>query len=149
MANIIISKDNIFAQTAPSSGDVLLGVHTDGTLYTIDSTGFTAPVGATGAVDYYPYYVVTVATYSVSAVSMTPQYVGVSFSGTVSLYLPNADSISGKVVVVKDETGISATRPITIYPFTGQKIDKESLAILSVNYGSLSMIARDSKWWII
>jgi len=78
-------------------------------------------------------------------------YIGVNYSGAVSITLPKADR-EGKVFVIKDELGEASrgnNRHITIYPSGLDLIDGRDKAVLAYDYGSLTFIWKGNSWRII
>ena len=81
------------------------------------------------------------ATYTVND---TDYYLGVNYAGPVTITLPVSPS-SGRILVIKDESGNSANNPITV----SGTIDNDSGGfILKLNNGGVQMIYR-SGWRII
>ena len=76
----------------------------------------------------------------------THDYFGISYSAGASyVVLPNAD-YDGKVVVIKDESGLASLSPITV---AAQKIDSATMSTIQLDHGSITLIWRGSSWWII
>jgi hypothetical protein len=78
-------------------------------------------------------------------------YIGVNFSGAVTIVLPKAER-EGKIFVVKDELGEASkgtNRYITILPSSSDLIDGRDRAILAYNFGSLTFIWRNNSWRVI
>jgi hypothetical protein len=78
-------------------------------------------------------------------------YIGVNFSGAVTIVLPKAER-EGKIFVVKDELGEASkgtNRYITILPSSSDLIDGRDQAILAYNFGSLTFIWRNNSWRVI
>lgn len=85
--------------------------------------------------------------------SVKPQdyYIGVNFSGAVTITLPHAEK-EGKIFVIKDELGEASkgsNRHITIFPSSPDLIDGRDRAILAYDYGSLTFIWRNNSWRIV
>lgn len=88
-----------------------------------------------------------------STYTITPRdyYVGVNYSGAVTITLPKADR-EGKIFVVKDELGEASkgtNRYITILPSSNDLIDGRDKAILAYDYGSLTFIWKGNSWRVI
>lgn len=78
-------------------------------------------------------------------------YIGVNFSGAVTIILPRAER-EGKIFVVKDELGEASkgtNRYITILPSGQDLIDGRDRAILAYDFGSLTFIWRNNSWRVI
>lgn len=78
-------------------------------------------------------------------------YIGVNYSGAVSITLPHADR-EGKVFIVKDELGEASkgtNRYITILPTGSDLIDDKNKAILAYDYGSLTFIWKNNSWRVV
>lgn len=91
---------------------------------------------------------VTSASYNVS---LNDYYVGVNYSGAVTITLPTADR-EGKVFIIKDELGEASkgtNRYITILPTGSDLIDGRDRAILAFDYGSLTFIWKNNSWRVV
>ena len=78
-------------------------------------------------------------------------YIGINFSGAVTIVLPRAER-EGKIFVVKDELGEASkgtNRYITILPSGQDLIDGRDRAILAYDFGSLTFIWRNNSWKVI
>jgi hypothetical protein len=96
---------------------------------------------------------VPVTSVTTSFYTITPRdyYIGVNYSGAVSIRLPKADR-QGKIFVVKDELGEASkgtNRYITILPSGDDLIDGRDRAILAYDYGSLTFIWKGNSWRVI
>jgi hypothetical protein len=92
------------------------------------------------------------ASYSIVSNTDTLTYYGVGHTqSAVSLYLPEINSVNnGKIIIIKDETGLSNFQPLTIEPYPGDTIDGQNNPIqLAINNGSLTFLKNDKGWWII
>src|SRR6185369_16293636 len=67
----------------------------------------------------------------------------------VTLTLPSAAGVAGRVYVVKDEAGAAAARPITVRAQPGQAIDGVASVSIASNYGALQLISSGSQWFIM
>jgi len=92
---------------------------------------------------------------SVTGVTTTPftatttySYYGVTNLGGTSIEIPNPSGIDGYTIRIKDETGTASINPINITPAIGN-IDGNPSVAMSINYMSLTMVARNNNWWII
>lgn len=77
-------------------------------------------------------------------------YIGVNYSGKVTVYLPTSP-VQGREVIVKDESGncgAGINRWITIRTADGLNIDGKNAANLAINYGSLTFVNRNG-WRIV
>lgn len=93
---------------------------------------------------------ITSVTSSSYNITLNDYYVGVNYSGAVTLTLPKADR-EGKIFVIKDELGEASkgtNRYITIIPSDSDLIDGKDKAILAYDYGSLSFIWKNNSWRI-
>jgi hypothetical protein len=96
---------------------------------------------------------VPMASITSSFYQIVPQdyYIGVNFSGAVTIVLPRAER-EGKIFVVKDELGEASkgtNRYITILPSSPDLIDGRDRAILAYDFGSLTFIWRNNSWRVI
>lgn len=112
--------ENIWVQLASAvNTDVITSIHT--------------AVGVTG---------------SVYSVLTTDYYIGVSYSGAVSITLPESPE-SGREIVIKDESGNAGTNHITVQGGTSShKIDNLGTGGITSDNGSLRLIYRNG-WRII
>ena len=94
---------------------------------------------------------ITSVTTSSYNVSLNDYYIGVNYSGAVTITLPNADR-EGKVFIIKDELGEASkgtNRYITILPTGSDLIDDRNRAILAYDYGSLTFIWKNNSWRVV
>lgn len=94
---------------------------------------------------------VTSVTTSTYTVSLRDYYIGVNYSGAVTIILPKADR-QGKIFVVKDELGEASkgtNRYITVLPTGSDLIDGRDRVILAYDYGSLTFVWKGSSWRVI
>lgn len=87
-----------------------------------------------------------------SSYTITPRdyYIGVNYSGAVTITLPSPRQ-NGKVYIVKDELGEASkgtNRYITILPSGTDLIDGRDRAILAFDFGSLTFIYRNG-WRVV
>lgn len=95
-----------------------------------------------------PVRTVTTSSY---VVSQRDYYIGVYYSGAVTITLPKADR-NGRKYIIKDELGESSqgtNRYITVFPQTGDLIDGRDRAILAYDFGSLTFIWNNNSWRIV
>jgi len=133
----LTKTDNFRLTTSPNNGYVLvsdgLGNGTWQPLSAVTGTSLTSVTGITT---------------SAFTATTSYEYYGVEFTGTTSIEIPNASGIDGFKFSIKDERGTAATYPITITPVTST-IDGNPSVTMSINYMSLTMVARNNNWWII
>lgn len=94
-----------------------------------------------------PYEVVhntTEVTTSTYTVQDTDYYIGVNYSGPVTITLP-ASASSGRLLVIKDEDGDAETNPITVL---GTVDNDPGGFVIQLNNGAIQMIYRNG-WRII
>lgn len=94
---------------------------------------------------------ITSVTSSSYSITLNDYYIGVKYSGAVTITLPYADR-EGKIFVVKDELGEASkgtNRYITILPSGNDLIDGRDRAILAYDYGSLTFIWKGNSWRVI
>jgi len=99
----------------------------------------------------YNLYDVNSMTYSATLSGVKKDYFGVGWtSSSVTFNLPPLSGvINGKVITIKDETGLASINPITINANGSDKIDGLNQVIIQINYASLSIIKKSNGWWII
>jgi len=75
-------------------------------------------------------------------------YVGLTnTTSPQTVSLPTAVGKTGRVYVIKDESGGAGTRPITLKARPTETIDGASAARISTNYGVLRLISNGSNWY--
>ena len=93
----------------------------------------------------------TSVTSSSYTITLRDYYVGVNYSGAVTITLPKANR-EGKIFIVKDELGEASqgtNRYITVLPSGNDLIDGRDRAILAYDYGSLTFIWKGNSWRVI
>jgi hypothetical protein len=92
---------------------------------------------------------VTTSPYFASFSTTPREYFGVSYSSTTYFNLPTFTSTSdGKILTIKDESGLASINPIIIGAGTFS-IDGVTQSTLAINYGSLTLLKKSNGWWII
>ena len=92
----------------------------------------------------------TYVTSSSYTITENDYYIGVNYSGAVTITLPIV-TIEGTTYIVKDELGEASkgtNRYITILPSGSDKIDGQDRAILAYDFGSLTFVYR-SGWRVV
>ena len=77
--------------------------------------------------------------------SATDEYIGSTASSAITITLPAGTQ--GRVYTVKDENGGSPK--ITIVGSNGEKIDNRNSYLIDIKYQSISLVYRNTGWWII
>jgi len=78
----------------------------------------------------------------------TDYYVGVSdTSAQRTVTLPTASGKSGRVYVVKDESGGAGAHSIKVKALSGETIDGEGELSINANYGVLRVISSGTNWF--
>lgn len=110
---------------------------------TLDATKLTLKKGLA-----YNTTTVSSTTYTILA---TDFYVGVtSTSSAVTLTLPALSSVAvGTTFVVKDESGAAGTNAITVARAGSDLIDGGTSFAVDTDYGSITIVARASGWYVI
>jgi hypothetical protein len=72
-----------------------------------------------------------------------------STAAVTSLTLPTAQTVSGRVIIIKDASGNAGTNNITIDTEGGQTIDGAATKVLNGNYESVMLYCDGSNWFII
>ena len=60
--------------------------------------------------------------------------------------LPPAQNCVGRRLVIKDESGVAGTNPITLYPLGAQTIDGAASKAINTNYGSVTLRSTGTGW---
>lgn len=95
-----------------------------------------------------PVITVTSSSYTIKS---QDYYIGVNYTGAVTVTLPKAER-EGKIYVIKDELGEASkgsNRYITILPTGTDLIDGRDRAILAYDYGSLTFMWKNNSWRVI
>lgn len=75
-------------------------------------------------------------------------FVGINYAGTQSTQIP-APTGSGRILIIKDTSGLAFANSITITPASGT-IDGRSSLVINIGYGSYTLFDNAaSKWSII
>lgn len=90
---------------------------------------------------------INTASFSITYSTLNPTYFGVSAGSPSDIHLPSG--IDGKVIIIKDESGTAQTNPISIHTTGSETIDNSPTHSITTNLGSVTMISRNSGWWII
>ena len=90
-------------------------------------------------------YTVTSATYSPNA---DDYIILVDTDETVTITLPTAVTIDGRIVHIKDSTGGAFTYPITVATQSTATIDGETSTTIPVAYMSLSLVCDGTNWFL-
>jgi len=83
---------------------------------------------------------------------VTDFLIGVSYTATgavTSLTLPTAQTLEGRVIIIKDTGGNAGTNSITIDTEGSEKIDGEDTLVLDNDYDSYTLMSDGSNWFII
>lgn len=75
-------------------------------------------------------------------------YIGVNSPSPCTITLPCFGIKAGRLIIVKDESGLCSTNPITVVAGDGGTIDNDTSAIMGINNMTLQFIYRDG-WRII
>lgn len=75
-------------------------------------------------------------------------YIGVNSPTPCTITLPSHGIKTGRLIIVKDESGHCSTNPITVLAGDGGTIDNDTSAIMAINNMTLQFIYRDG-WRII
>jgi len=99
-----------------------------------------------------PYFItndISTSSYFASFSTAPREYFGVSNSSTTYFNLPPFSLTSdGKILTIKDESGLASVNPIVIQAGT-YSIDGVTQSTLSIDYGSLTILKKSNGWWII
>lgn len=79
------------------------------------------------------------------------EYYGIIPTAPINLYLPDTTNKEGYSLIIKDESGTANTNLITIKPAISSisNIDNTDTTYIDTEYGSITLIVRNSNWWII
>jgi hypothetical protein len=82
------------------------------------------------------------------AVTDSDYYIGVTNTAAErSITLCQASGRTGRVYIIKDESGGAAAHPIAVKARTGETIDGEAMLTISTNHGVLRVISSGTSWF--
>ena len=82
------------------------------------------------------------------AVTDSDYYIGVTNTAAErSITLCQASGRTGRVYIIKDESGGAAAHPISVRARTAEKIDGEATLTISTNHGVLRIISSGTSWF--
>jgi len=90
-------------------------------------------------------YTTTLVTNNTYTVSSDDYYIGVNYAGPVTITLPTELLSSGRMIIIKDESGNAETNPITV---EGTVDNDTGGFIIQINNGAIQLIYR-SGWRIV
>lgn len=114
--------------------------------YWNSNTGRAEPFGN----HYQRHAIQTVTAASYTEDNQAVSYYGVNRAGAVSLVLfdpQDAESLKGRIVVVKDESGAAAANNITITTVNSRTIDGSASIVINTNYGRVALVQRGNNYW--
>jgi len=76
-------------------------------------------------------------------------YFGCDTAGADTITIKSLDCVDGRILVIKDEGGNASAQNIVIATEGAETIDGAASLTLSVDYDAVTLIARNSNWWII
>ena len=91
---------------------------------------------------------VTTATYSTLA-SDNIIHSTYSATGAVTITLPTAQLVSGRIITIKDAGGLAGTNNITIATEGAEKIDGLDTLVINNNYNSVTLYSDGTNWFAI
>lgn len=152
-AKAIKVNENSFQQPNPPSPDAQLKSLVQKVRFLEQWLGKVSVAGPGGGESsqaglYMPIRAVTTNSYTATS---KDYYIGVNYSGAVTIYLPIAMN-PGRKFTVKDELGEASkgtNRHITVMSAGSDKIDDRDRAILAYDYGSLTFVYRPGNWRVV
>jgi len=91
---------------------------------------------------------VNAATYDLLATDYILNVTYTTTGAVTSLTLPTAQTVSGRIIVIKDAGGLAGTNNITIDTEGAETIDGSATAIISSNYSSINLYCDGTNWFI-
>ena len=154
MAHISIKQvqQNLITAADPGYIKIFSNLSDNGLLYYVDDSGI--PM-STGGGKYSTNVIGSTSSYSIDFSNSTGlNYYGVlNIPGSECLIELTEGSIDdGKILIIKDEDGVSSTKNIIIQSSDwgiGVTIDGATNSIISTDYGSVSLMRRDGEWFSI
>ena len=143
--NIIVFNDKVelhggdqITATYPL-GDAIAAPSSGGTV-----TGLPGATGATGATGPAGYDMLPYVQQTGNYTANSSDYV-IECNGTLSIALPTAVGITGKVYIIKN----SGVGTITILPDAAETIDGSASKSISTQYASLTVLSNGSNWIVL
>ena len=154
MASISIKQvqQNLITAANPGYIKIFSNLNDNGLLYYVDDSGVPLSIGGG---KYGTNIIGSASSYSMDfSTSVGLNYYGVlNIPGSGCLIELTEGSIEdGKILIIKDEDGISSTKNIIIQSddwSTGVTIDGATNSVISTDYGSVSLLRRDGNWFSI
>ena len=107
-------------------------------------------VTSTGTIAGAPAWPVSSSTSTSITLVAGETYQGVNATAAATVNLPSGATLpQGKIYIIKDESGAAATNNVTVAANGTDKIDGQSSAKISINYGSLMLIWTGTVWSIV
>lgn len=85
--------------------------------------------------------------YNATSANLIIAYTALTAQRTVNL--PAANTMTGRILIIKDEAGTAGTNNIVLDPNGAELIDGASTKSINTNYGSLTIYSSGSAWFII
>lgn len=144
-AHTLQTNPTLYIHSTNQSTTEWIGLTHDGTDAVIDQGA-----GTTKLAGGLTYNVTTVnaATYDLL---ITDNIVHVTYTGTgavTSLTLPTAQTLAGRVIVIKDAGGNAAANNITVDTEGAEAIDGNATAVINGDYDSINLYSDGSNWFI-
>jgi len=76
-------------------------------------------------------------------------YFGCDTVGADTVTLQTADTVAGRVIIVKDQGGNAAVMNITIATEAGELIDGQATQVIADGYGHMKLISDGTNWFVI
>jgi hypothetical protein len=92
---------------------------------------------------------VTAATYDLASNDYILDVTYTATGAVTSLTIPTAQTVAGRIIVIKDSAGNAGTNNITVDTEGGQNIDGSATAIISGDYDSITLYCDGNNWFII
>jgi hypothetical protein len=154
MASISIKQvqENLITAANPGYIKIFSNLNDNGLLYYVDDSGVPLSIGGG---QYDTNIIGSASSYSMDfSTSVGLNYYGVlDIPGSECLIeLTEGYIEDGKILIIKDEDGISSTKNIIIQSddwSTGVTIDGATNSVISTDYGSVSLLRRDGNWFSI
>lgn len=154
---VLLHLRNSVSGVSPVAGNLQhgqLAINTaDATLWTLDTSSAVRKIGDASilaAIAYLANAPRTVTTSSATLSAATDYYVGVNFSGSVSIALPSGSTLhANRAFIVKDESGAASVNRITVTANGSDVIDGSSSVTIAINNGSITLFWTGSRWSIV
>lgn len=148
IANLFAAYSAVVSGWTPGAGTIANGDTLQQILQKLsgnDAQKLSLAGGAlTGAIDFF-----TAGT-AASVSSANQQYIGVTSTASArTITISTTDEVDGRLLTIKDESGAASVNNISIITQSGSLIEGASTIYIFANFGSVTLLFRNSGWHIV